>query len=195
MPYFRSYSFSDLLRVTNKDNNSFEHVNIDNHDIILLKGNFALERLNACLHHYDKGTQKGSPLDTIFLIYGPTVSSLSQIHESYELCQRLLSRRFFCGENQHVLSYEELPAENSASASLDAEKTRHYSALLTDYIKTCNQRRISKFSKICDSFFLIVTVMYRVSNIFWQIFFWRSNRRSHTRTATPVSRLYIMRRS
>ena len=98
MPYFRSYSFSDLLRVTNKDNNSFEHVNIDNHDIILLKGNFALERLNACLHHYDKGTQKGSPLDTIFLIYGPTVSSLSQIHESYELCQRLLSRRFFCGE-------------------------------------------------------------------------------------------------
>ena len=106
MPYFRSYSFSDLLRVTNKDNNSFEHVNIDNHDIILLKGNFALERLNACLHHYDKGTQKGSPLDTIFLIYGPTVSSLSQIHESYELCQRLLSRRFFCGENQHVLSYE-----------------------------------------------------------------------------------------
>lgn len=44
MPYFRSYSFSDLLRVTNKDNNSFEHVNIDNHDIILLKGNFALER-------------------------------------------------------------------------------------------------------------------------------------------------------
>ena len=40
MPYFRSYSFSDLLRVTNKDNNSFEHVNIDNHDIILLKGNF-----------------------------------------------------------------------------------------------------------------------------------------------------------
>ena len=70
MPYFRSYSFSDLLRVTNKDNNSFEHVNIDNHDIILLKGNFALERLNACLHHYDKGTQKGSPLIRIFLIYG-----------------------------------------------------------------------------------------------------------------------------
>ena len=174
MPYFRSYSFSDLLRVTNKDNNSFEHVNIDNHDIILLKGNFALERLNACLHHYDKGTQKGSPLDTIFLIYGPTVSSLSQIHESYELCQRLLSRRFFCGENQHVLSYEELPAENSASASLDAEKTRHYSALLTDYIKTCNQRRISEvledlrqflFNSNCD----VSSIKYFLADIFLEI--------------------------
>lgn len=170
MPYFRSYSFSDLLRVTNKDNNSFEHVNIDNHDIILLKGNFALERLNACLHHYDKGTQKGSPLDTIFLIYGPTVSSLSQIHESYELCQRLLSRRFFCGENQHVLSYEELPAENSASASLDAEKQDITARYLPITLKPVISAGFPKFSKICDSFFLIVTVMYRVSNIFWQIF-------------------------
>ena len=170
MPYFRSYSFSDLLRVTNKDNNSFEHVNIDNHDIILLKGNFALERLNACLHHYDKGTQKGSPLDTIFLIYGPTVSSLSQIHESYELCQRLLSRRFFCGENQHVLSYEELPAENSASASLDAEKTRHYSALLTDYIKTCNQRRISEVLEDLRQFLFNVISFFIICHLFPPIF-------------------------
>mgnify|MGYP000683057784 CR=1 FL=1 len=196
MPYFRSYSFSDLLRVTNKDNNSFEHVNIDNHDIILLKGNFALERLNACLHHYDKGTQKGSPLDTIFLIYGPTVSSLSQIHESYELCQRLLSRRFFCGENQHVLSYEELPAENFRLRKSGRRKNQDITArYLPITLKPVISAGFPKFSKICDSFFLIVTVMYRVSNIFWQIFFWRSNRRSHTRTATPVSRLYIMRRS
>lgn len=195
MPYFRSYSFSDLLRVTNKDNNSFEHVNIDNHDIILLKGNFALERLNACLHHYDKGTQKGSPLDTIFLIYGPTVSSLSQIHESYELCQRLLSRRFFCGENQHVLSYEELPAENPPPQVWMQKKQDITARYLPITLKPVINAGFPKFSKICDSFFLTVTVMYRVSNIFWQIFFWRSNRRSHTRTATPVSRLYIMRRS
>lgn len=174
MPYFHSYSFSDLLRVTNRENNSFEPVTIDNHDVILLKGNFALERLNACLHHYEEGTQKGSPLDTIFLICGPTVSSLSQIHESYEQCQRLLTRRFFCEENQHVLSYEELPEDIGAPKSLDAEKTKYYSSLLLDYIKSCNPRRVSEVLENLRQFLYncncdIAGIKYFLADIFLEI--------------------------
>lgn len=81
-----------------------------------------------------------------------------------------VGRRFFCGENQHVLSYVELPAENSASASLDAEKQDITARYLPITLKPVISAGFPKFSKICDSFFLIVTVMYRVSNIFWQIF-------------------------
>ncbi len=144
MPYFRSYNFSDLLRVTNQDNNSFDHVVIDGHDVILLKGNFALERFNACLHHYAEGTQKGSPLDTIFLTYGPTVSGLSQIHKSYEICEQLLKRRFFCREGQHVMSYTELPTIKKKSCSLNEELSAAYIDKLLSYIKSCNSRRVTE---------------------------------------------------
>lgn len=144
MPYFKSYSFSDMLRVTNQDNNSFDHTVIDNHDVILLKGNFALERFNACLSHYKAGTQKGSPLDTIFLTYGPTISSLSQIHSSYAICKKLIKRRFFCSEGQHVLSYEELPDKDICTKRLDEKTTSCYSEPLLSYIKSNNQRRINE---------------------------------------------------
>ncbi|MDD6482186.1 MAG: response regulator transcription factor [Lachnospiraceae bacterium] len=143
-PYYRSYSFADILRVTNHDNNSFEHITVDGHDVILLKGNFALERFQACLRHYEEGTQKGSPLDTIFLAYGPTVSSLSNIHTSYEMCLNLMNRRFFCEENQHVLSYENLPAQSENALVLDEELALSYATLLVNYLKTCNHRRISE---------------------------------------------------
>ncbi len=189
MPYFRSYSFSDLLRVTNKDNNSFEHVNIDNHDIILLKGNFALERLNACLHHYDKGTQKGSPLDTIFLIYGPTVSSpFTDSRILRAVPAAVVPARFFCGENQHVLSPMWNCRQKIPPPQVWTQKKQDITArYLPITLKPVISAGFPKFSKICDSFFLIVTVMYRVSNIFWQIFFWRSKQAiTHTYSNTSI---------
>lgn len=98
-PFYQSYNFADILRVTNQGNDSFEHVIIENSNVILLKGNFALDRFNSCLKYYSNGTEKNSPLDTIFLTYGPSVSTLSQIHSSYETCRQLMNRRFFCSEN------------------------------------------------------------------------------------------------
>ena len=173
-PYYHSYSFADLLRVTNQDNNSFEHVVFNGQDVILLKGNFALERFNACLKHYEEGTQKGSPLDTIFLTYGPTVSSLSQIHHSYEVCCSLMNRRFFCDENQHVLSYEELPDESTYHSILNEEMTLTYSNLLVDYIKTCNHRKISEvLTQLKDALFTsgdeVSNIKYFLADIFLNI--------------------------
>lgn len=173
-PYFRSYSFADILRVTNQDNNSFEHIVIDSHDVILLKGNFALQRFQSCLNHYEEGTQKGSPLDTIFLTYGPTVSSLSNIHTSYEACLTLMNRRFFCAENQHVLSYEVLPELSSFHSVLNDELAQTYSNLLINYIKTCNHRRISEVltdlqNELYTSGDDIANIKYFLADIFLQI--------------------------
>lgn len=174
MPYFRSYSFSDMLRVTNQDNNSFDHTVIDNHDIILLKGNFALERFNACLSHYRSGTQKGSPLDTIFLTYGPTISSLSQIHTSYSICEKLIKRRFFCSEGQHVMSYKELPSDTVSTRELDEEITSYYSQTLLAYIKSNNQRRINETLDELTAFLYdcgkeISRIKYFLADIFLEI--------------------------
>jgi two-component system response regulator YesN len=173
-PYFRSYSFADLLRVTNQDNGSFEHIVINSQDVILLKGNFALERFYACLHHYDEGTQKGSPLDTIFLTYGPTVSSLTQIHSSYEICCDLMSRRFFCAENQHVFSYESLPDDSSTPSALTTEMSQNYSKQITDYIIANNHRRIGDLLNSLSDFLFtsrneISSIKYFLADIFLQI--------------------------
>lgn len=144
LPYTTSYSFADLLRVTNQDNRSFDHISINGQEVILLKGSFALERFNSCLHYYELGTQKSSPLDTIFLTYGPTVSSIFQIHESYRVCTSLMRRRFFCDENQHVLSCDMLPQADEPASVLSGELGLSYSRDLVNYIMTCNRRRISE---------------------------------------------------
>lgn len=174
LPYSASYNFADLLRVTNQDNRSFEHLTLNGQEVILLKGSFALERFNSCLHHYDIGTEKSSPLDTIFLTYGPTVSSIFQIHESYEACNKLMKRRFFCEENQHVLSYDMLPELTSSEHIISNELCLYYSKELVNYIVTCNRRKISYIlSDLKDKLYNcdddITSIKYFLADIFLQI--------------------------
>lgn len=143
-PFYQSYNFADILRVNNQDNDSFESLTIDNSNVILLKGNFALERFNSCLKHYAAGTEKGSPLDTIFLTYSASVSDLSQIHEAYDSCRQLMDRRFFCEENQHVLSYEMLPSMEDRHTMLSPESANSYSEHLMNAIQSFNRRMINQ---------------------------------------------------
>lgn len=143
-PFFSSYNFEDLLRVTNNGNDSFEHIVINNHNVILLKGTFALERFNACLTHYENGTEKGSPLDSIFLVYGKPIHRLSDIHASYLGCRTLMERRFFCEENQHFMSYDDLPTSFSEIPFATSANANTYSELLVNYIQTSNRRKISQ---------------------------------------------------
>lgn len=143
-PFYHSYNFADILRVTNQNNDSFESITISNSNIILLKGNFAMERFNSCLKHYAAGTEKGSPLDTIFLTYGPAVTDLSELHKSYEACRQLMERRFFCQENQHVLSYEILPSMEERHLVLSPESANSYSERLMNDIQSFNRRMIEE---------------------------------------------------
>lgn len=173
-PFYQSYNFADILRVTNQDNDSFESLVINHSNIILLKGNFALERFNSCLKHYAAGTEKGSPLDTIFLTYGPSVSDLSQIHKSYEICTKLMSRRFFCEGNQHVLSYEMLPSIEDGSLELSAESANAYSERLMNAISSFNRRMVSQeLDALKDELFqcqdTVMSMKHFLVDIFLQI--------------------------
>lgn len=141
---YHSYSFLDLLRVSNEKEDAFEHIVLDGHDVLLLKGTSALERFSRILRYYEDGPQKGSPLDGIFLVYGPSVTGLEKICDSYHACTELLGRRFFCDENQHVLSYDQLPEASVSSAGLSSETGQSYSEQLVNYIQSYNRREISE---------------------------------------------------
>jgi two-component system response regulator YesN len=141
--YNLTYSLADLLRVTNQGYNSFEHVNIHQKDTILLKGNFAIERFQDFLHHYENNPQKGSPLDSLFITYGRTIQKPEDIHYSYEDALNLLNRRFFCEPNQHAIGFHQLPDFGSRTYVISSEETNKYCELLCDYIKSFNRNMLA----------------------------------------------------
>lgn len=139
-----SYSFADLLRVTNKGNNSFDSVEMDQKHIVLLKGDYARLRFQDFLSRYERmlKPQKGSLLDSIFLVYGRPVETLTDIHLSYEDASYLMERRFFCSESQHTLGYEELLHLDTKALPLSHELCSEYSVKFVDYIQAFNKNQI-----------------------------------------------------
>ena len=141
-----TYSFADLLKVTNRDDHTFNHFEEDRQDVILLKGNYALNRFNDFLDHYHGQTppQKGSPMDSLFIAYGRPVTSLSKVHLSYEDAHKLIARRFFCVQGQHTMGYEELPDIKEATHTLEPEKLSAYTDYLVGYLQTFNRKNVAE---------------------------------------------------
>lgn len=141
------YTFAELLRVTNKDDSTFNHAKIDNHDVVLLKGDFGLNKLNDFLMHFeDYSPQENSPLGSLFLTIGSPVSSIEDIPKSYSEASLLLRRRFFCAPELHYLDYKLLPkicnCSDEACFPLE-EKSDYYGNLFTDYITSFNRNMIA----------------------------------------------------
>ncbi|NTV79616.1 MAG: response regulator, partial [Clostridiales bacterium] len=139
-----SYPFEDLLKITNKGNHTFEHFKEDTNEVILLKGQFALNKFEEFISHYEiQRPQKGSPLDTLFLAYGRPVKNIDEVYLSYEEASTLCKRRFFCMQGQHTLGYEELPAFSVIYQELSNEKLLEFSNLLIDYLQTFNRKKVA----------------------------------------------------
>lgn len=141
-----TYSFAELLKVTNRDDRTFNHLEEEHKDIILLKGTYALNRFQDFLAHYDRANppQKGSPMDTLFLAYGRPVYKLSELHQSYQDASRLIARRFFCLQGQHTLGFEELPDIRESIHPLKQEKLAEYTDYLTGYLQTFNRKNVAE---------------------------------------------------
>ena len=144
MPEDSSYSFAELLNITNKGNHSFEHFEEENKDVILLKGEFAIHKFQDFLHHYEKNAlQTGSPLDSLFLAYGRPVRQLDEIYLSYEEAYTLIQRRFFCIQGQHTLGFHELPNMLSNNNSISNEKLNEYCDILINNIQASNRKQVA----------------------------------------------------
>lgn len=147
------YTFAELLKVINQDNNIFEHLTVNDKDIVLLKGSFGLHKLADFLDSFEeRPLQKGSPMESMFLTYGRPVSSLEDVHLSYEDAAALLSRRFFCAPNQHAIGYDMLPEHNTGNpkylsetdsepaSAISAQALSDLAGRFSGYIQSYNRR-------------------------------------------------------
>ena len=141
----KGYSFSELLSMSGLDPETFDHVNIAHEDVILLKGEIAVRRFNDFLQRYeqDNKPQKDSPLDSLFIAYGQTVSSPETIAYSYQEASGYMRRRFFCDQGQHTFG----PMQNSPDnlESVINDDFMHSNAdKLVGYIQSFNRNQIAE---------------------------------------------------
>lgn len=147
------YSFAELLKVANRDNQIFEHLQADHKDIVILKGAHGLQKLTSFLEHYEQQKpQDGSPMDSLFLAYGRPVCSVTELYLSYRDAFALSGRRFFCSPDQHTAGYELLPAADQSASDggtpavlfdLSSETLSDFTARFSDYISAYNRDKIT----------------------------------------------------
>jgi len=142
--YNLTYSFAELMKVTNQGSQAFEYIKIHQKDLILLKDNFAIERLHEFLRHYEVKPQKGSPLDSLFISYGRLVQRPEDIHFSYEDALNLINRRFFCEKNQHTIGYEQLSDLESPVYVITSQETTKYSEIICSYLQSYNHKALTE---------------------------------------------------
>lgn len=141
-----SYRFSDLLRVTNQENNSFDNITLDDHEVFLLKGSFAIGKFQDFLERYQRNVQpqKDSPLDSLFLAYGHPVDDLTEIYSSYADAASLIGRRFFCMQGQHTLGYESLPELKSCVPLISEAFLSNYASRLFDALSAFSRGKTAE---------------------------------------------------
>ena len=171
-----AYRFSDLLRVTNQDHNSFDHITDDTREIILLKGSFATEKFSSFLERFQRQCQpqKDSPLDSLFLAYGRPVSHLEEIALSYTDASRLIDQRFFCEEDQHTLGYENLPTLGSGLPLITGAFLDEYAGRLFDGLSSFSRSRTAEIlgelqTKLYQSSDSIDTIKLFFADLYLQI--------------------------
>lgn len=134
--FMQNWNFVDLLKVSNQGESAFEDFFIDNRHVLLLKGSRAITKFYHVLEHYKRGTEKDSPLDSIFIIYGRPVHYIYELRSSYQDVVFLSKRRFFCEPNQHFLSYlDSNIADYNTSCNADLAD---YPDKLSGYIQSNN---------------------------------------------------------
>jgi len=158
-----SYSFSDLIRVTNQNGNSYDFLQIDGCNVVLLKGNHTIEKFQYMMDKYtaELPPEKNSPLDTIFISCGPVVVNFSEIPNSYRSAKELLSHRFFCDKHQHIVTIDDVPTnvpkeEATSVNEISAKILTKYTGLFVNHIQSFNRNKIAEtLNELRSSLYLV----------------------------------------
>lgn len=168
---FQKWDFEKLIRVTNDDNRSFDVIDTGKENVILLKGDFAISQFRRLLAHYDAAPQKGSPLDSVFLVYGQVVSRITDIPLSYNDVVKLSDRRFFCNPGQHVLGFEDPYAVNSDTHSINSRTSQEYAAKFTALIQSHNELQMKELlSGLSDEMCSVIDSIDRIRHTLIDIY-------------------------
>ena len=143
------YHFSELLRVANKNLNSFLTVDFQNNEVIILKGDYAISKFRHFLDHYngELKPQDGSPLDSLFLAYGDITEDFREIPKSYAQAKQLLERRFFCKKGQHTLGPDALVGLSPIQLDLNDDMLNRYTTQFTGFLQAGNRQGLSNVTK------------------------------------------------
>lgn len=142
---YPSWDFAEILRAAIQNETSLDFLELNQQKILLLKGDTAIRRFERLLGHYATAPQKGSPFDSVFLICGPKVARPEDIHRSYTLVCQLEKRRFFCVENQHILSCEDaLVPDATLHPIITADLASEYARLFSGYIQSYNRTLLTE---------------------------------------------------
>lgn len=126
----QSYNLSDLLRVTNQNETEIENISLDGRNVILLKGDHPIEKLNLMIDKFsgELPPEKNSPLDSIFIACGSVVSEADEISRSYNEALEMLLHRFFSDKNQHTMLYSDYhhtgDDDNVAESTIDTDNIK-----------------------------------------------------------------------
>lgn len=140
---------AQMLQISDPCSSGCNLVTLADHDVFLLKGETALRRFHEFLERRQFGSRpkERNPADSLFITYGQQVSRLEEVSLSYRQARRLQDRRFFCDQNQHILSCEELPAFENTGPVISNELIKKYSAILLDCIHSFNRRMMAETLK------------------------------------------------
>lgn len=140
-----SYNLPSMLRLTNQDNTDFETLTINNNEVVILKGSFALTQFQRFIDRMNSKQmpQKGSPLDSLFLTCGREVTDIQQLSSSYHEALQLMERRFFCRANQHTIDYISLPDQSKMTEDFSDDDANEYCTKFVNAVWAHNQELIT----------------------------------------------------
>lgn len=169
------YTLADLLTTGNHYKDCFEQFTEDGLEIVLLKGNRGISRLDNILDHFDEELQDGSPLASLFITYGRTVNNLNEVSKSYDEAYALLGRHFFCPIEQHYMGYDELPSSTlSPDAKPEAAKLEEYADQIKGYIQSFNHQQLADAMHSVKDYLVettndIQTIKMFLTDLYWQV--------------------------
>ena len=173
-----SYTFLDFVREMNINNESYNIISLDNQSVALLKGASAIRKFREAVMHYqeEQHSLDESSSEHFLIAYGHSVSSLTDISQSYQKARQLLSRCFFWPEGQYVADCNAFTPPHTLQDISVADKPllEEYVTSLLNYIQSFNRNAISEtmqelYLKLCASSHSVYYARLLLADIFLQI--------------------------
>lgn len=120
----------------------YARLQLQGREVLLLKGSAAVLRFRELLAFCQR-TAHVQPEEQPFFACGQAVSRFVEIPDSYTQALQLSERRFFCEQEQNVLTVEDLP-DLSGRALLCEDLLQQYTSTLLDGIHTFSRRLIAQ---------------------------------------------------